>query len=136
MDDASLAVDISMDWPDMVLEPTSLSMEPRMVRSSIRKHGLLGVDAVIAFVCSELRVSREDVVSRWRFKNLVAARFAAMYVARHVTGASYPELGRAFGGRDHTSVMHAVRKVEALCAGDARFRETMNNLIEEASNRA
>ncbi|MGZ9034359.1 MAG: helix-turn-helix domain-containing protein, partial [Rhodospirillales bacterium] len=55
-------------------------------------------------------------------------RQVAMYLAKQLTTRSLPEIGRKFGGRDHTTVMHAVRKVEELCAQDASFAEDLELL--------
>jgi chromosomal replication initiator protein len=51
-----------------------------------------------------------------------------MYLSKQLTSRSLPEIGRKFGGRDHTTVMHAVKKVEELVAGDAAFAEDVNLL--------
>lgn len=72
------------------------------------------IDAVIAAASTVCRVSAAKIVSDSRARPLVDARQAAMYVARHMTGLSYPELGRAFGDRDHTTVLYAVNKIERL----------------------
>ena len=51
-----------------------------------------------------------------------------MYLAKKMTSRSLPEIGRKFGGRDHTTVMHAVRKVEQLCSEDASLAEDVELL--------
>ena len=51
-----------------------------------------------------------------------------MYLAKVLTPRSYPEIGRKFGGRDHTTVMHAVRKIEELRASDHSFNEDIELL--------
>ncbi len=51
-----------------------------------------------------------------------------MYLAKQLTSRSLPEIGRKFGGRDHTTVMHAVRKVEELRSGDSDFSEDVELL--------
>jgi chromosomal replication initiator protein len=51
-----------------------------------------------------------------------------MYLAKQLTARSLPEIGRKFGGRDHTTVMHAVRKVEELCGCDQSFGEDVELL--------
>lgn len=52
-----------------------------------------------------------------------------MYLAKQLTPRSLPEIGRKFGGRDHTTVIHAVRKIEELSAYDASFREDVELLL-------
>jgi chromosomal replication initiator protein len=51
-----------------------------------------------------------------------------MFLAKQLTTRSLPEIGRKFGGRDHTTVMHAVKKVEELCAADSGFSEDVDLL--------
>jgi chromosomal replication initiator protein len=54
-----------------------------------------------------------------------------MYLARQLTHTSLAEVGRAFGGKDHTTVLHAVGKIEALLKDDPRLRKTIDGLIEK-----
>lgn len=57
-----------------------------------------------------------------------------MYLSKQLTSASLPEIGRKFGGRDHTTVMHAVKKVEALKASDSAFAEDLDLLRRMLEN--
>ena len=52
------------------------------------------------------------------------------YLARHLTHASLADVGRAFGGRDHTTVLHGVDKIHALMQGDAKLRKAIDGLIQ------
>ena len=78
------------------------------------QHGDAAIDAVIDAASRVFRVPADTITSDSRRRPIVDARQAAMYVARHTTDLSYPELGRAFGDRDHTTVLHAVSKIERL----------------------
>jgi chromosomal replication initiator protein len=64
----------------------------------------------------------DDMRGPCRHRDLVRARFAAMLMARRMTRRSLPEIGRWFGGRDHTTVLNAVARAEGWDAGDDRFR--------------
>ncbi|HTP90451.1 MAG TPA: helix-turn-helix domain-containing protein, partial [Xanthobacteraceae bacterium] len=59
---------------------------------------------------------------------VVRPRQVAMYLAKVLTLRSLPEIGRRFGGRDHTTVLHAVRKIEALAGNDSAFAEEIEAL--------
>ena len=75
-----------------------------------------------------------DLLSSRRTANVVRPRQIAMYLAKMLTPRSLPEIGRRFGGRDHTTVLHAVRKIEALVDGDkalAEEIELLKRLIQE-----
>ena len=61
-----------------------------------------------------------------RARNVARPRQVAMYLAKMLTARSLPEIGRKFGGRDHTTVMHAVRKVEELIADDAQIAQDVD----------
>jgi hypothetical protein len=78
-----------------------------------------------------------ELTGQNRHASLTRARHIAMYLARKVTGESYPEIGRAFGNRDHTTVIDATRKIEEMFAKDAELRseiETIECAIREAQN--
>jgi chromosomal replication initiator protein len=63
-----------------------------------------------------------------RARSIARPRQVAMYLAKQLTSRSLPEIGRKFGGRDHTTVMHAVRKVEELRDADSSFAEDLELL--------
>jgi len=77
----------------------------------------------------QLRVA--DLLSKRRTRNIARPRQMAMFLAKSLTQHSLPEIGDAFGGRDHTTVLHACRKIESLCETDARFREDRARLLRE-----
>jgi chromosomal replication initiator protein len=77
----------------------------------------------------QLRVS--DLLSKRRTRNIARPRQMAMHLAKTLTQHSLPEIGDAFGGRDHTTVLHACRKIESLCETDARVREDQARLLRE-----
>ena len=74
----------------------------------------------------KMRVS--DLHSRQRTRRVVRPRQIAMALAKELTSMSLPEIGDAFGGRDHTTVMHAQRKVEELVRNDSKTKEDYLNL--------
>ena len=63
-----------------------------------------------------------------RSRNLVLARQIAMYLCRELTQLSLPKIGEEFGGRDHTTVLHAVRKIEGLVGNDMALAEEIEIL--------
>ena len=73
-----------------------------------------------------MRVS--DLHSRQRTRRVVRPRQIAMALAKELTSMSLPEIGDAFGGRDHTTVLHAQRKVEELVRNDSKTKEDYLNL--------
>lgn len=77
----------------------------------------------------QLRVS--DLLSKRRTRNIARPRQMAMHLAKTLTQHSLPEIGEVFGGRDHTTVLHACRKIESLCETEARLREDRARLLRE-----
>ncbi len=81
-----------------------------------------GVDDIQREVCHHFKLTERELCSKDRHKSVAFARHIAMYLCKARLKSSYPELGRAFGNRDHTTVMSAVRKIEALRETDAEVR--------------
>ena len=92
------------------------------------------IEDILAFVSRHYNVSRTDILSARRTRTIVRPRQIAMYLAKTMTPRSLPEIGRRFGGRDHTTVLHAVRKIEAERGQDEKLSEELDvirRMIEE-----
>lgn len=81
----------------------------------------LTVDRIQRAVCEVFSVTPTDMVSKRRARVIARPRQVAMYLSKKLTKRSLPDIGRRFGGRDHTTVMHAVKRIEELRAEDASF---------------
>jgi chromosomal replication initiator protein len=79
-------------------------------------------------VVAAFGVSEAELLGASRLRGVLRARQVAMYLARDLTGLSLPRLGAAFGGRDHTTVLHACRKVEEEMASDAVLAKRVSEL--------
>jgi chromosomal replication initiator protein len=86
------------------------------------------IEDIQKLVASHYNVTKADILSARRTANVVRPRQIAMYLAKTLTPRSLPEIGRRFGGRDHTTVLHAVRKIEALAGTDGRLSEEIDLL--------
>jgi chromosomal replication initiator protein len=86
------------------------------------------IDDIQKLVASHYNVSRADILSSRRTANVVLPRQIAMYLSKVLTPRSLPEIGRRFGGRDHTTVLHAVRKIEELVSKDHNLAEVIELL--------
>lgn len=82
-------------------------------------------------VAAYYRLKVADLLSKRRTRNIARPRQMAMFLAKALTQHSLPEIGDAFGGRDHTTVLHACRKIESLCETDARLRDDQAKLLRE-----
>jgi chromosomal replication initiator protein len=86
------------------------------------------IEDIQKLVASHYNVSRADILSSRRTANVVRPRQIAMYLAKMLTLRSLPEIGRRFGGRDHTTVLHAVRKIEDLAGRDGMLLDEIDLL--------
>jgi hypothetical protein len=91
---------------------------------------------IIETVAAEHSLSPVVVLSSVRTRDAVAARQKGLYLAYRLSGKSLPEIGRRFGGRDHTTVLHAVRKLEAMAEADPSFRAHLLHLARKVDRDA
>jgi chromosomal replication initiator protein len=96
--------------------------------STVPRVSETGVDDIQRAVCHHFKLTERELCSKDRHKSIAFARHIAMYLCKQRLKSSFPELGRAFGNRDHTTVMSAVRKVEALRESDAEVRAHLEAL--------
>jgi len=85
-------------------------------------------------VCDYFNISNSELCSKNRTKDLAYSRQIAMYLARELTNASLPKIGSSFGGRDHTTVMHACDKIKALLIDDQETKSIVNVLVSNIKN--
>ena len=84
---------------------------------------------IIKETCERFMVSPTEIIGPSRQRHIFRARQAAMYVARVTGQNSYPAIGRMFGGRDHTTVLHAVRSVPDVMTSEPEFQEAIVAII-------
>jgi len=108
----------------------TLEMAEREVRDLIRPQEpkRVKIEDIQRIVARQYNVSRADLLSSRRTANVVRPRQVAMYLAKTLTLRSLPEIGRRFGGRDHTTVLHAVRKIEGLVGNDTGLAQEIEGL--------
>ncbi len=90
----------------------------------------ISIENIQKTVADYFKIKVADMYSKKRTRNLARPRQMAMYLARELTDLSYPEIGQAFGGRDHTTVLHACGKIEELKAADQNLRRDYNLLVQ------
>ena len=112
-------------------EPISKILAQDAIRNIAKEDeaGVITIQQIQKLVASTYKLTGEELVSKNNARNISHPRQVAMYLCKHLTKHSYPEIGRAFGGKHHTTVMHSVEKIETLVATD----ETLQRLISELS---
>lgn len=109
---------LTVETAEAAIRDLVRSQDPRRVK----------IDDIQKLVASHYNISRADILSSRRTANVVRPRQIAMYLSKVLTLRSLPEIGRRFGGRDHTTVLHAVRKIEELAARDKGLAEVIELL--------
>ena len=101
-----------------------------MIMAGIEKGGEPEITAglIIAQTAAYFGLSIEELTGPSRGRHLVMARQIAMYLCRELTDLSLPKIGQQFGNRDHTTVLHAIRKIEQLMNDDNQLREEIELL--------
>jgi len=90
---------------------------------------LITIENIQKTVCDYYKMRVSELLSKRRPRSIARPRQMAMALAKELTQHSLPEIGDAFGGRDHTTVLHACRKIEELCETDGRLREDKVKLL-------
>ncbi len=91
----------------------------------------LSTDQIAKVISRRYKVKLAELKSGTRRQEIVRARSLAMYLTRQLTGSSYHQIGKYFGGRDHTTVLHACRKTESLMHSDSDLRVTADEVTEQ-----
>jgi chromosomal replication initiator protein len=94
----------------------------------------LSIDTIIKVVGEYFNVSSFEIKGKKKNKSLIQPRQIAMYLSRDMTDFSTTEIGTEFGGRDHTTVMHAFARIESLIKSDASFGNTIQKLKRDLTN--
>ena len=117
-------------------EPITIGMAERTLADLVRSREVrrVRIEDILRIVSRHYKVPRNDLLSSRRSRDVVRPRQIAMYLAKSLTSRSLPEIGRRFGGRDHTTVLHSVRKVEQMMKDDGDLCqeiELLKRMLEE-----
>ena len=113
----------------------TLSMAREVMKDIIvEKTRDITVEMIQKHVAEHFRIKVSELKSDKRIKTLVVPRQIAIYICRELTKASYPEIGEKFGGKDHSTIIHSVKKIEKQMAGDAEFKGTVEDIKKRLFN--
>ncbi|HVY51165.1 MAG TPA: chromosomal replication initiator protein DnaA [Devosia sp.] len=117
-------------------EPISVTLAERTLADLVRAREArrVRIEDILRIVSRHYKVPRNELLSSRRSRDVVRPRQIAMYLAKSLTSRSLPEIGRRFGGRDHTTVLHSVRKVEQMMKDDGDLCqeiELLKRMLEE-----
>ncbi len=116
-------------------QPLSIDMAQEALKDLLALHQkLVTLESIQKTVAEYFKVRVSDLLSKKRTRSIARPRQVAMALAKELTSHSLPEIGDAFGGRDHTTVLHATRKVAELRESDNRVEEDYRNLLRTLSS--
>jgi chromosomal replication initiator protein len=116
-------VPATMETADAVMRGLVQGIEPKRIK----------IEDILRIVSRHYAVTRADIVSPRRHRSVVWPRQIGMYLAKQLTSRSLPEIGRRFGDRDHTTVLHAIRKIDRELEGNTRLRDEIETLKSQLS---
>lgn len=93
--------------------------QARLADSARSSRQRISIDDIQKAVCAHYKIDKLEMASKRRAREVARPRQIAMYLAKTMTPRSYPEIGRKFGGRDHSTVIHAIKTIEALRVSDS-----------------
>lgn len=120
-----IASQIHMRTP-LTVDQAALALRDLVQTTDIQR---IKIDDILKVVGRHFNVPKADLLSPRRARSIVRPRQIGMYLAKTLTTRSLPEIGRRFGGRDHSTVLHAVRKIEELMSEDEKLSREVNMLI-------
>jgi chromosomal replication initiator protein len=115
---------VTLDVAETVIRDLVSGAEPRRIK----------IEDILKVVARHFGVTRADLLSQRRHRSVVWPRQIGMYLAKQLTARSLPEIGRRFGNRDHTTVLHAIRKIDGQLPNDARLRDELEELKKMLNN--
>ena len=109
----------------------------RAIHDMLRKDNefIPSPDTIIAEICKYYRIDEAAIRGQQRDRNIVRGRQVAMYLIRRMSNYSYKDIGKEFGDRDHTTVMHSIEQVEQRMKKDAVFAETVRDITTNISSK-
>ncbi len=109
---------VTLDIAETIIRDLVQGLEPRRIK----------IEDILRVVSRHFAVSKHDILSQRRHRSVVRPRQIGMYLAKHLTSRSLPEIGRRFGDRDHTTVLHAIRKIDKEVGENARLKEEIDDI--------
>ncbi len=106
------------------------SVQDALAHSRYSSNARPTVDKIQRACAKEFNISMDEILSKRRARAIARPRQVAMYLSKQLTTRSLPDIGRRFGGRDHTTVIHAVKRIEALRKTDPALNTSVETVIE------
>jgi chromosomal replication initiator protein len=135
------ALNTLISYMELMGKPITIEIAQQRLRDVFvsPRQANLSIDNIQKIIAEHYRLNTNDLKGKKKTKNIVFPRQLAMYIAREITDYSTTELGQAFGGRDHTTVMHSIDKIKGQLLTDPNLEstiESLKRLIKEYSTKS
>ncbi len=121
-------------YASLTATPVTLEMAQDVLKDIlIEKKKEISIEEIQKRVAHHYGIKIAEIKSSKRMKALVLPRQIAMYLSRQLTSFSYPEIGDRFGGKDHSTIIHAIKKIEKAMEDDFQLKAVINDLKKELS---
>jgi len=115
-------------YASLTKTPIEMQLAKEVLKNIIKpKEELISIDSIQKVVSQFFNIKIADLRSKRKYKGFVLPRQVAMYLSRKLTNASLLEIGDKFGGKDHSTVLHSIKKIEEKMEKEASFREKIEN---------
>lgn len=115
---------ITVEVAETVIRDLVQGLEPRRIK----------IEDILRIISRHFGVSKSDLLSQRRHRSVVWPRQIGMYLSKQMTARSLPEIGRRFGNRDHTTVLHAIRKIDGELNANPRLRDELEELKKQLNH--
>jgi len=122
-------------YAGMLGEPLTVATAERALGETAMPAPRVSVEDVQRVACEYFGITRDQLLGRGRSQNIAMCRQVAMYLVREIVGLSYPQIGQAFGGRDHTTALYACEKLATLYDEDDAVRRQINDVKDRLAGR-
>ena len=120
-----------MAYASLTSVPINLQMSHQVLRNLVNmQERRVTIDAIQKAVAERFQIRQSQLKEKSNTQKVVYPRQVAMYLAKELTSSSLPEIGRAFGGKHHTTVIHSVQKIEHLRQTDPELNRLLHNLMD------
>lgn len=118
-------------YSSLTSTPITVEMAKKILKDIlIESNKEITIEKIQKKVADHFQIKITELKSAKRLKNIVFPRQISMYISRNLTNLSYPEIGAKFGGKDHSTIIHAVKKIEKLMEEDIQIKVMIENLME------
>lgn len=118
-------------YSSLTSTPITIQMAKKILKDILIENSKeITIEKIQKKVADHFQIKTSELKSAKRLKNIVFPRQVAMYISRNLTSLSYPEIGTKFGGKDHSTIIHAIKKIEKMMKDDLYVKNMIEKLIE------